>query len=53
MWNGFIVHHRFRETIYYIKVMQKQAGEKKAATVTVDGVVESEKAIALVDDDQE
>ncbi len=52
-WDGFIVHYRFRETIYHIRVMQKQAGEKEAATVTVDGVVQPGKAITLIDDGQE
>ena len=52
-WEGFTVHYRFRETIYHIRVMQKQAGEKKAATVTVDGVVQPGNTIALVDDGRE
>ena len=52
-WDGFTVHYRFRETIYHIRVMQKQAGEKEATTVMVDGVVQQGKAIALVDDGQE
>jgi len=52
-WDGFTVHYRFRETIYHIRVMQKQAGEKKATTVMVDGVVQQGKAIALVDDGKE
>jgi cellobiose phosphorylase len=47
------VHYRFRETVYHIKVMQKQAGEKEAITVTVDGVVQPGKAITFVDDGQE
>jgi len=52
-WEGFTVHYRFRETIYHIRVKQKQAGEKKAATVTVDGVVQPGNTIALVDDGRE
>ena len=38
-WDGFTVHYRFRETIYHIRVTQKPAGDKKAATVMVDGIV--------------
>jgi cellobiose phosphorylase len=49
-WDGFTVHYRFRETIYHIRVMQKQAGDKETATITVDGVVQPGKIIALVDD---
>ncbi|MBI5593436.1 MAG: cyclic beta 1-2 glucan synthetase [Deltaproteobacteria bacterium] len=52
-WDGFTVHYRFRETIYHIRVTQKQAGEKEAATVTVDGVVQPGNAIELVDDGRE
>ena len=37
----------------HIRVMQKQAGEKEAATVTVDGVAQPGKAITLVDDGKE
>jgi cellobiose phosphorylase len=51
-WDAFTMHYRFRETIYHIRVMQKQAGDKKAATVTVDGVLQQGTAIALVDDGQ-
>jgi len=52
-WDSFTMHYRFRETIYHIKVRQKQAGEKEATTVVLDGVLQQEKAIALVDDGQE
>ncbi|MFO8091145.1 MAG: glucoamylase family protein [Desulfatiglandaceae bacterium] len=52
-WDSFTMHYRFRETIYHIKVKQKQAGEKEATTVVLDGVLQQEKAIALVDDGQE
>jgi cyclic beta-1,2-glucan synthetase len=52
-WDGFTVRYRFRETSYHIRVMQKQAGEKEAATVTVDGVAQPGKSITLVDDGQE
>jgi cellobiose phosphorylase len=52
-WDGFTVHYRFRETIYHIRVIQKQAGEKEAATVKVDGIVQQGNAVVLVDDRQE
>jgi cellobiose phosphorylase len=52
-WDGFTVHYRFRETIYHIRVMQNQTGEKEAATVTVDGKAQQGKTISLVDDGQE
>jgi cellobiose phosphorylase len=52
-WDGFTVHYRFRETIYHIKVMQKQAGEKEALMVTVDGAVQPGKVITLIDDGRE
>jgi cellobiose phosphorylase len=52
-WDGFTVRYRFRETMYHIKVRQRHAGEVRAATVSVDGVVQEGKEIRLVDDRQE
>jgi cyclic beta-1,2-glucan synthetase len=52
-WDGFTVHYRFRETIYHIKVMQKQTDEKEATTVAVDGVLQQGETIRLVDDGKE
>ena len=49
-WDGFTVHYRFRETNYHIRVKQQPAGEKQAATVTVDGVVQPGSVITLIDD---
>jgi len=49
-WDGFVVHYRFRETTYHIKVTQRRAGEEGATTVTLDGVVQEGKEISLVDD---
>jgi cyclic beta-1,2-glucan synthetase len=46
------VHYRYRETIYHIKVVQGHAGEDEGS-VTVDGVVQREQAIPLVDDNSE
>lgn len=52
-WDSFTMHYRFRETMYHIIVRQKQTEEKKAMNVTVDGVLQQKKEIALVDDGQE
>ena len=57
-WEGFTVHYRFRETIYHIRVIQKQGAEKEGGkyfttTIAVDGVAQPGKAIVLVDDGQE
>ncbi len=52
-WDGFTVHYRFRETIYHVRVTQKQADEKEAMTVTVDGIMQPEKVITLIDDGRE
>jgi cyclic beta-1,2-glucan synthetase len=51
-WEGFTVHYRYRETIYHIKVVQGHAGEDEGS-VTVDGVVQREQTIPLVDDNSE
>ena len=51
-WEGFTVHYRYRETIYHVKVMQGHAGEDEGS-VTVDGVVQREQTIPLVDDHRE
>jgi len=51
-WEGFIVHYRYRETIYHIKVVQRHTGED-AGSVTVDGVLRREQTIPLVDDHRE
>ena len=51
-WEGFTVHYRYRETTYHIKVVQGHAGEDEGS-VTVDGVVQREQMIPLVDDHRE
>ena len=48
-WGAFKVHYRYRETLYHISVLQDQA----KASVTVDGVVQLDMAIPLVDDSRE
>jgi cellobiose phosphorylase len=50
-WEAFKVHYRYRETIYHITVLQTRDGSP--ASVTVDGVEQPDKAIALTDDRQE
>jgi cyclic beta-1,2-glucan synthetase len=50
-WDSFIVHYRYRETIYHITVLQAAGGS--GAGVTVDGVLLSGGTIALVDDRRE
>ncbi|PTN36335.1 glucoamylase family protein [Desulfonatronum sp. SC1] len=49
-WDAFTIRYRFRKTNYRITVRQQRADEDEAATVTVDGVVQRELAVALVDD---
>ena len=51
-WDGFTVHYRYRETLYHIKVVQGQAGEDERR-VTVDGAVQREQTIPMVDDHNE
>lgn len=51
-WREFKVHYRYRETVYHITVTQsnEHTGEQ---IVIVDGVVQQDKAISLVDDRRE
>jgi len=52
-WDGFIVHYRFRETAYHIRVTHNKSADKEASTITVDGYAQQGKTIMLVDDGQE
>ncbi len=52
-WDTFTIRYRFRGTMYRIQVRQQQDDEVGAASVTVDGVVQQEMTIALVDDRQD
>ena len=47
----FKVHYRYRETIYHITV--RQTRDSSGASVTVDGALQSDKTIPLIDDRQE
>jgi cyclic beta-1,2-glucan synthetase len=48
-WEGFKMHYRYRETVYHITVIQTRTGNDEM-TVTVDGVEQQDKTVALVDD---
>jgi cyclic beta-1,2-glucan synthetase len=52
-WDTFTIRYRFRETNYRITIRQQQADGDEAATVAVDGAVQREMSIALVDDRQD
>jgi cellobiose phosphorylase len=49
-WQGFALQYRYRETTYRIAVRQDA---EAATSVSVDGVVQREPAIMLVDDRRE
>lgn len=51
-WEGFTMHYRYRETVYHITVIQTHTGNDEM-TVTVDGVEQHGKTVALVDDHRE
>jgi cyclic beta-1,2-glucan synthetase len=51
-WESFKVHYRYRETLYHIDVVQTR-DEHGGTSVIVDGVEQQDKAIPLVDDQQE
>lgn len=51
-WQGFQLHYRYRQTLYHITVRQT-SGAEAGMTVSVDGVVQSDPAILLVDDRRE
>jgi len=48
-WKSFRLHYRYRETFYHITVMRAGA----AQSVMVDGQVQSDGAVHLVDDQRE
>jgi len=51
-WKMFKMHYRYRETVYHISVLQTHTGNGEL-TVTVDGVLQHDKVITLVDDRKE
>jgi len=48
-WKGYVVHYRFRETVYHINIQRVGLGHDVNA-VTVDGVLQEELKVMLVDD---
>jgi len=48
-WDGFKIHYRYRETLYHISVLPKSA----EPSVILDGVVQPDMAIPLIDDSHE
>jgi len=51
-WKGFTVHYRYRETVYHIAFLRKPGGGR-ATSVTVDGALQQDATILLVDDHRE
>jgi len=51
-WEGFKVHYRYRETVYHIAVLRRKVGDA-ATGVIIDGVLQQDTTIALVNDHQE
>jgi cyclic beta-1,2-glucan synthetase len=51
-WNAFKVHYRFRETVYHITVLQLSNGNAEP-NVTVDGIIQNQVYVPLVDDHNE
>ena len=50
-WEGLKIHYRYRDTVYQILIAPMGGdGQRDAARVTVDGVVQDDQAIPLVDD---
>jgi cellobiose phosphorylase len=50
-WKSFKLHYRYRETIYHITVLQ--TSDISVASVTVDGALQPDKVIPLLDDRRE
>jgi cellobiose phosphorylase len=51
-WETFKVHYRYRDTIYHISVGHASAGSSETS-VTIDGVLQYDLSIPLVDDRQD
>jgi cellobiose phosphorylase len=55
-WDRFMLHYRYRETVYHITVTQSRAGADGACgitSMTVDGLAQNGQTICLSDDHQE
>ncbi|MEK7322327.1 MAG: glucoamylase family protein [Pseudomonadota bacterium] len=51
-WDTYKVHYRYRDTVYHI-VVRRAVGEQDAPRMTVDGAVQQEPVLRLVDDRKE
>ena len=51
-WKSFLLHYRYRETFYHITVTRAGAG-CDVVSMTVDDLVQSDRAVLLVDDHKE
>jgi cellobiose phosphorylase len=51
-WDTFIIHYRFRETIYHIRAGRIPSGDDEM-TVLLDGVMQPHTFIQLTDDHKE
>jgi len=51
-WKSYIMHYRYRETVYHIEVVQTPS-EDSETRMNVDGVEQSDDRIPLVDDQME
>ncbi len=52
-WKSFRLHYRYRETFYHITVTRGVEMGSDVVSVTVDGQVQSDKTVHLVDDQRE
>jgi cyclic beta-1,2-glucan synthetase len=52
-WEGFTIHYRHRETIYHITIQQLPAGTDVEGCVSVDGALQEDKTITLINDHNE
>ena len=48
-WDGYKVHYRYGKTVYHIAVTRTHAVGAEMSTM-VDGVEQSDRAVALIDD---
>jgi cellobiose phosphorylase len=51
-WKSFLLHYRYQETFYHITVARTGPG-CKVVSVMVDGLLQSDGAVHLVDDRRE
>jgi cyclic beta-1,2-glucan synthetase len=52
-WDSFKIHYRYRETFYHITVKKIKADAAPAIRVTVDGTLQADGTIPLIDDRRE